>query len=334
MKKILIVSVTGMGDSLWGTPGIRALKKSFPGVKIDLLVNQPWKSLFEHNPYLDKIFEYQEQWYRQPFSGMKLLGRYYDVVLIFHANYNFKRVLPWLRSMPVWCYQNFDWIPDSHCIKIDAAVHGIQKRRIMLKNFGVESDGDQMEIFFDQITIDRSQQVLKAHDFSSGKYIYLNLGAAVEGRRWMVERFRELASRILKTTSWNIILGGGPKEKKRAITILNQLNTPRAIEVCSQPILVNAKIISQAKLMVTADTGPMHIGFSMKTPIVALFGTISPVTTGPYEIPDHLCRVIIIDPEEGNDVDDADCGNFHFGNITVEQVWSQVEEMLVENSSR
>jgi ADP-heptose:LPS heptosyltransferase len=65
MKKILIISVTGMGDSLWGTPGIRALKKSFPEVEIDLLVNRPWKSLFEHNPYLNKIFEYQEQWYRQ-----------------------------------------------------------------------------------------------------------------------------------------------------------------------------------------------------------------------------------------------------------------------------
>ena len=85
--------------------------------------------------------------------------------------------------------------------------------------------------------------------------------------------------------------------------------------------------------MVTADTGPMHIGFSMKTPVVALFGTISPVTTGPYEIPDHLCRVITIDPEEGNSVDEADCGGFYFGSITVEQVWVQVKELLVENSS-
>jgi ADP-heptose:LPS heptosyltransferase len=334
MKKILIISVTGMGDSLWGTPGIRALKKSFPEVEIDLLVNRPWKFLFEHNPYLNKIFEYQEQWYRQPFSGMKLFGRYYDVVLIFHANRNFKRVLPWLRSLPVWCHQNFDWIPESYCVKIDTAVHGIQRRRIMLEKFSVESDGGQMEIFIDQVTIDRSKQVLKAHDFSPGKYIYLNLGAAVEGRRWMVERFGQLARLILKTTPLNIILGGGPNEKKRALTILNQLNTSRAIEVCSQPILVNAVIISKAKLMVTADTGPMHIGFSMKTPIVALFGTISPVLTGPYEIPGHLCRVITIDPEEGNGLDEKDCGDFYFERITVEQVWAQVEEMLVENSSR
>jgi ADP-heptose:LPS heptosyltransferase len=334
MRKVLIVSVTGMGDSLWGTPGIRALKKAFPEVEIDLVVNRPWRSLFEHNPYLNKIFEYQEKWYLQPLSGMKLFGRYYDFVFIFHANRNFKRMLPWLRSLPVWCHQSFDWIPKLNRIKIDTPVHGIERREIMLKNFSVQSDGGQMEIFFDQVTIDRMQQILSSHGFSPGKYVYLNLGAAVEVRRWMVGRFGELARLILKTTPLNIILGGGPNEKKRALTILNQLNTSRAMEVCSQPILVNARIISKAKLMVTADTGPMHIGFAMKTPIVALFGTISPVTTGPYEVPDHLCRVITVDPEEGNGIGETGFGDFCFGSITVEQVWTQVEEMLVENSSR
>ena len=64
MKKVLIVSATGMGDCLWGTPGIRALKKTFPEVKIDLVVNKTWKPLFEFNPYLNQIFTYREQWYR------------------------------------------------------------------------------------------------------------------------------------------------------------------------------------------------------------------------------------------------------------------------------
>jgi len=333
MKRVLIVSVTGMGDCLWGTPGIRALKKTFPEAEIDLLVNRPWKSLFEHNPYLNKIFEYQEQWYLQPFSGMQLLGRYYDAIFIFHANRNFKRVLPWFRSQPVWCHQNFDWVPESHRVKIDTPVHGIQRREIMLSKFNVKSDGGQMEMFFDQATLDRAQQILQAHGFSPGKYVYLNLGAAVESRRWMVERFSELASRILKTTSWNIVLGGGPNEKKRALTVLNQLNTSRAVEVCSQSIRVNASIISQARLMVTSDTGPMHIGFAVKTPIVALFGTISSVGSGPHEIPDHLCRVIKIDPEGKDSVDEENPGEFHFRSITVDRVWEQVKKTLEEKSS-
>ena len=159
MKKILIVSVTGMGDSLWGTPGIRALKKFFPKAEIDLLVNRPWKSLFEHNPHLNEIFEYHPQWYRQPFVGMRLLGRHYDAIYIFHSNLNFRRMLPWLRSAPIWSHQNRDWIPETHRVKIDVNVHGIERRMIMLGKIGVKPDGGQMEIFFDQITLDQSKQI-------------------------------------------------------------------------------------------------------------------------------------------------------------------------------
>jgi ADP-heptose:LPS heptosyltransferase len=332
-ERILVVSATGMGDALWGTPGIRALKKTFPEIEIDLIVNEPWKPLFDFNPHLNRIYEYQDQWYRQPFLGMRLLGRYYDAILIFHANRNFRRMMPWFRSLPVWCIQGFNWVPESHRVKMDANVHGIQKRLIMLEKFGVKPNGGQMEIFFDQVTLDRSQQILQAYDFSPREYVYLNLGAAVESRRWMVEHFSELASRILKTTSWNIILGGGPNEKKRALTILSQLNTSRAVEVCGQPILVNAAMISKAGLMVTSDTGPMHIGFAVRTPVVALFGTISSVGSGPYEIPDHLCRIIKIDPEGKDSVDEEDPGEFHFGRITVDRVWEQVEKMLAEKSN-
>ena len=329
MEKVLIISSSGMGDCLWGTPGIRALKKTFPEVEIDLVVNRAWKPLFEFNPYLNKIFAYREQWYRQPFLGIQLLGRHYDAIFIFHANRNFKRMLPWFRSLPVWCHQNLDWIPEPHRVKIDIPVHGIERRSIMLEKLGVKPDGGQMEIFFDQNTLDESQQILRDHSFSPGKYVYLNLGAAVESRRWMVDRFTELAKRILETTSWNIVLGGGPDEKGRGLTILDQLDTSRVMEVCSQSILVNASIISKAGLMVTSDTGPMHIGFAVRTPVVALFGTICPIGSGPHEIPDSLCRVINFDREE---VEGPDPGEFHFRSITVDKVWEQVEKLLAENS--
>ena len=332
MEKVLIISSTGMGDCLWGTPGIRALKKTFPEVKIDLVVNKIWKPLFEFNPYLNQIFTYREQWYRQPFLGIQLFGRHYDAILIFHANRNFKRILPWFRSSSIWYHQDFDWAPGSHHVKINTPFHGIQRRLIMLEKLGVKADGGQMEIYFNQATLDKSRQFLDAHDFSPGKYIYLNLGASVERKRWMADRFTELAKRILKTTPWKLILGGGPAEKKQSLNILNQLNSSRVVGVCSQPLIVNASIISKAGLMVTSDTGPMHIGFAMRTPVVALFGTICSIGSGPHEVPDHLCRTITIDLERKDHVEQLDPGEFHLRSITVDKVWEQVEKVLAENS--
>ena len=332
--RVLLVSTTGMGDCLWGTPGIRALKKTFPEIEIDLVVNKSWKSLFDFNPYLNKIFEYYSEWYLQPFLGIKLLRRHYDAIYLFHANRDFRRLLPWLRSSSIWCHQNFDWIPESKHMKMDATFHGIQRRLIMMENFGVKPDGGQMEIFFNQATLDRSQQILKSHNFSPGKYIYLNLGASVEKKRWKLECFIELASQILKKTSWNIMLGGGgPDDQKRSQAILNQLNSPRVSTDCMCSLMVSASIISQAGLMVTSNTGAMHIGLSVKTPVVALFGTIPPTGSGPYEIADHLCRVITIDPEGQNSFDVENPGEYHIKSITVNTVWEQVEKMLANNSS-
>ena len=244
MKKILIVSTTGMGDCLWGTPGIRALKKTFPDLDISLLVKGFWRPLFEGNPYISEILEYHKEWYRQPILGFKIFNKKYDLIFIFHANKNLKRMLPWFGSSPIWCHQGHLWVPESNRVKIKGDIHGIQRRLVMLEKFGVKPDGSQMEVLFDTLTLEKVDQILQIPGFNSREFAYLNLGAAAESRRWMVDRFIELAKQFLNATSWSIILGGGPQEKKHALEALKFLNNPRVMEVCSQPIRVNANIIS------------------------------------------------------------------------------------------
>ena len=102
------------------------------------------------------------------------------------------------------------------------------------------------------------------------------------------------------------------------------------MEVCSQPIRINSSIISKAKLMVTSDTGPMHIGFATKTPVVALFGTIPPVYSGPYNIPENLCRIITVESKLDK-VKVSNLNKYNFSGITVNMVWKQVEEIIAEN---
>ena len=331
MKKILIVSTTGMGDCLWGTPGIRALKKTFPELDINLIVRGIWRPLFEGNPYVGEIFEYHNEWYRQPILGFKLFNKKYDLIFIFHANKSLKRLLPWFRSTPIWCHQDHLWVPESNRMKMEGDIHGIERRLVMVKKFGVTPDGSHMEIFFDSLTSKKADQILQAQGFNSKEFVYLNLGAAEESRRWMIDRFMELGKRILQATSWSIILGGGPQEKKRALETLNSLNNPRVMEVCNQPLRVNANIISKAKLMVTSDTGPMHVGFATKTPVIALFGTISR-NSGPCNIPNHLCRIIKVEPTP-EQAKSPNANEFNFEGITVNMVWKQVKEMIAKNSS-
>ena len=175
---------------------------------------------------------YHENWreaWRSPEPKKK-----YDVIFIFHANKNLKRMHPWFRAAPIWCHQDHLWVRESNRVKIEGDIHGIQRRLVMLEKFGVRPDGSQMDIFFDPPTLKKANQILQTAGFNSMKFAYLNLGAAEESRRWMVDRFIELSKRILKATSWSIVFGGGPQEKRRALQTLNALNNPRVMEVCSQ----------------------------------------------------------------------------------------------------
>ena len=86
-----------MGDCLWATPGIRALKKSFSDAAIDLLIRPQWESLYFGSPYIRKIILYQPQWYRQLALLPRLLRTHYDRVLIFHSNKDIERLIPYLR---------------------------------------------------------------------------------------------------------------------------------------------------------------------------------------------------------------------------------------------
>ena len=87
VQNILVVSTTGMGDCLWGTPGIRELKKAFPDTEIDLIVKKDWLDLFKHNTHLQNVYPYQNRWYAQILLGLKLLFKSkYSHIYIFHAS--------------------------------------------------------------------------------------------------------------------------------------------------------------------------------------------------------------------------------------------------------
>jgi ADP-heptose:LPS heptosyltransferase len=326
MNRYLIISTTGMGDCLWGTPAIRALKKSFPDVSIDLMVHARWKELLEGNPNVDRILEYYPQWYRQFFLGIKLLRQRYRAVLIFHANTNIMRLLPLIPTGRVLAQQPSNWLSKQWIVDVQGEVHGIPKRLAMIEALGGQSDGGQMEIFFKEQDQFLNQEFMHKNNLSPQNFIYLNIGASLAEKRWPAERFIHLAQKILENTSFNIVLGGGPEDKALAESIKTDLTPDRTTPVCDRKLRDNAFLISQARLLITGDTGPMHIGFAVGTSSILLFGPTKTENSGPYQIEEKLCA--IVRPSNVMGAKDEIRGNQEMKNISVERVWKLVEEKL------
>ena len=320
VQNILIVSTTGMGDCLWATPGIRELKNAYPDSQIDLIVKKDWLDLFKNNPHIEKTYLYQNRWYAQIFLGIKLLLKpKYNHVFIFHANLDFGRMKRFLKSSPIWNHQGHKWCPDQYNVKLKkrnnspsivADLHAIERRLFMLKEIKVELKQPQMELFF-STTEKISFSEYANHIGLKIPFMVCHIGASSVDRLWESKNFYNLTNLILKETSFNIVLGGNKKELK----ILKALNLPdsdRIFFAFDLPLINYAYLLSLASLLVSNNTGPMHIGYAVNTPTIGIFqhvGNGHPDLVGPYKLDKTFFPIV----------------SYLEGNTSVEEVWKKFQ---------
>ncbi|MEK9629764.1 MAG: glycosyltransferase family 9 protein [Nitrospinota bacterium] len=319
-KKFLVVSTTGMGDCLWGTPGIRELKKAHPEAEIDLIVNKNWMDLFKHCPHLNHIYPYQNRWYAQVPLGLKLwVNKEYSHIFIFHANNDFKRMKPFLKSSPIWNHQGHKWCPEKFNIKSklgehsqssEKDLHAIERRLLLLEEIDVEPRQPQMELFFSE----SEKNFFKDYKEKNGlkdPFAVCHIGASSVDRLWESKNFFDLANLILKETSLNIVFGGNKNE----IEILKSLNLPdsdRIFFAFDMGILNYAYLLNEARLLVSNNTGPMHIGYAVNTPTIGIFqhvGNGHPERVGPFKMDETFFPVV----------------SYLNGNTSVEEVWEKFQ---------
>ena len=266
-----------MGDTLWSTPAIRAIKNKIPHSQIDLLIQRQWESLFNRNKNISHLFFYYPQWYRQLIILPNLLRFHYDHVFIFHANKDIRRILPLLRCNFIWSHQYPDAIPgilDNQTIRIDKPIHAILRRIEMLKKIQVPPYGTNMDIVIDQKNYQNALSYLKKNDIKPKEFIYLNVGGSLPHKQWPVEKFIALSKIILQNTSLSIVFGGGPDDIHRINSINNKIQQERIVFAKQRTLGENCALINNAKIIITPDSGPMHIGFALKVPTISLWPTI------------------------------------------------------------
>jgi ADP-heptose:LPS heptosyltransferase len=120
-----------------------------------------------------------------------------------------------------------------------------------------------------------------------GHYVVLNPGAAWPNKRWPAERFGELAARLRDQTGLGALVTWGPSERALAESVAAasdgaaRLAPPTAVADL-------AVLMRDAALVVSGDTGPLHIAAAMGTPVVGLYGPTWPERNGPWDLADQV----------------------------------------------
>jgi heptosyltransferase-2 len=275
-KNMLIIKPGAIGDLLQMTPVIRALSEKYPEARISLLVgNRSTADMFRYNPRLFSTYVFdKEQEHRKPAAFLnlwrELRQKRFDLVI----NFQRSNLRTWLLAAaafpcPVLVYHKRD------------SIHAVVNYLETLAPLGITADRLDLEMNTGTEQKQHARQIAASLGGSGTPLIALNPGASHPVNRWPVDSFAALADRLAAELSARIVVIGGAGDSDIADAIGARSST-RPLHLAGKlDLLQLAALLEECDLLVSGDTGPMHMATAVGTRVLALFGAADPARTGP-----------------------------------------------------
>jgi lipopolysaccharide heptosyltransferase I len=301
-ERVLLVKPSSFGDIIHTLPALDAIHRSWPGTAVDWIVKPEWMPLLEGHPMLRAVLPFPMNWraWRRTISLVR--ARRYDMVLDFQGLLR-SGVLSLCTGAPIrigfangregspWCYTRRVELPAgptngaaSSQASMHATMHAIDRYLHLAREAGVSiqtpvhfplpswPDAAQwVDRWWDEAGIQPNETVCVMHP-----------AARWATKRWPAERFAMLADRLMMEQGWRVILVAGAAERAQAESVGRLMHRP-PLDLSGRTTLPQlAALLRRAALLVTNDSGPMHLAVAVGTPVVAFFGPTDPRKIGPY----------------------------------------------------
>lgn len=296
-QRLLLIKPSALGDIVHALPVLALLRERFPGTRIDWLVNPAFAGMLEGHPHLDEVVHFERKrlaraWReRDGLRGLwqlarSLHDRRYDLVIDLQGLLR-SGWLAWqtgaatrvgfasAREFAPLCYTHrvAARAGERHAIEryLDvAAALGCNREPVRFE-FGV-TDADRAAV--DRL-LDRGRP-----------YAVLLPGTNWPTKRWPAERFARLVEPLRDRFGLLSVLAGGADAAALAPAFSD------VVDVTNRTTLRQlVALLERAALVVSNDSGPMHIAAALGVPMVALFGPTNPRRTGPYRRLDAVVRL-------------------------------------------
>lgn len=292
-QRILVINLNQIGAVMLATPVFTCLKDAFPNARVATLVRDSMRPLLFGNPWLDEVIGWDMRW---PLSRRlqvirSLRRQRYDVAInLSHALE--RSLLARLSGAPLRIGFNTaeaSFLHNRRVIERQNRTHAAERNLDLVRALGIEADGrrEGLRMF----VLEEDRQWLAGWANSVGlrdeeTLITLNPGASNDAKKWPHEHFARLAD-MLAARGHRLALLGAAFEQADADAIL-RLTRADVIPLTGRLNLRQlGAVIARSRVLVTNDTGPMHMAIGLRVPSVCLFGSSDPLWHGPYS-GDHI----------------------------------------------
>ncbi len=267
--KILIIRFSSIGDIVLTTPVIRCLRRKFPDAEIHFLTKQAFKGIVEHNPYLDKIHTLGDS-----FELMlhELKTEDYDHIIDLHHNLRTLRIKRFLKNVKA---SSFNKLNVEKFVYTNLKINTLPKKHIVdryletASSLGVEDDGQGLDYFIPTADVVNNKDIPVSHLHG---YIAIAIGAALATKKMPLHKLKELCAAI----DHPIILLGG-KEDQVAAAAIASVDDIKIYNACGKFSLnESADLVRRSKILITHDTGLMHIAAALQKRVISVWGNTVP----------------------------------------------------------
>jgi heptosyltransferase II len=285
-ENILVRGVNWVGDAIMTLPALRAIRKAFPDANICLLVKPGIAPLFEHNQDIDDIVLYKDM-HRGAWGRIRLafvLRRMKFTKAILLQNAFDAAMIAFLAGIP----ERIGYDRDGRKFLLTKAVpHNSSDRKVhhihyyldLLRAVGIEAEYSVPSL---TLTMEERLSARKLLSDLPGPILGINPGSAFgPAKRWMPERFTDVAGWFIKETHGSVVIFGGKDETEVAEMIFRRLPMNRMFLAGRTTLRELASLLAECDVFLTNDSGPMHVAYSVGAPLVAVFGSTSAELTGP-----------------------------------------------------
>lgn len=285
MKKILLIRFSSIGDIVLVSPIIRALKTQLE-CELHILTKNKYRSLYINNPYVDKVHIFEK---RSKDALPILIPEHFDFIVDLQKNLRSSKVKRTLKQ-PSASFPKLNlkkWLLVNFKINRLDDVHIVDRYFRAVESLGVKNDGKGLDYFLPE---EDFVNLKEYPPLKKNGYVGLVIGGQHKTKMFPAEK----AAKVISRLPWPVVLLGGPEDRENGETIRNLSENKQVLNSCGELSLdQSASLVRLAGIIITNDTGLMHIAAAFKKPIISIWGnTVPEFGMFPYE-PGNSEKVVI-----------------------------------------
>lgn len=300
VKRVLIRGTNWVGDAVMSIPAMKEIRRIFPSARISLLV-RPWvEDVYSRVDFIDETIEYDKGAGYRGWSGLKRLvadlkANRFDVAILLQNAFE-AALIARLSKIPcrIGYARDARSLLLTHAVKIDPELRDLHQAHYYLallrgaglmdfKSWSREDFDLSIRIGVPEVEEMAARALLRSRGLEDGVLLIgLNPGATYGGaKRWYPSRYAEVADSLVSSYGARILLFGSAAERPIALAVAQKMKHPAVVLAGETTLGQLMALLKMCRLLVTNDSGPMHLAAALDVPQIAIFGSTSEIATGP-----------------------------------------------------